>query len=252
MELPDKEPPPDLGKLVSDQPEPKAARIKHFVGTPINCLPRRQTAFRCEGFSTTIGEPKKIPHKAYLSSKIIIAPEDLDLNHKLQLQELTKYYETRQDFLRDVVLPFGQDLEPVGMPGTSLRLINWTVTILAQMRSIVYFIDANGELHAQDPGGVSRRVDIGNSYLQTIAPPLCKVDFDPCRRHARIRFPVKFQAEPMITTLGQLNFFRWANRICLLKWMQPRTAELEQHMALYKKLHAKRKRGELDEEFGDF
>jgi len=246
MELPDREPPPDLGKLEPVKVDEKPVRINHFVGAPVNCLPRRQTAFRCEGFSTTIGEPKKNPQKAYLSSKAIIEHKDLDLNHTLQLQELTKYYADKMSFLENVVVPFGKDLEPVGMRGISLRLINWTVTILAQMRSIVYYVDADGELHDNDPGGLCRRVDIGNSYLQTIAPPLCKVDFDPCRRHARIKFPVTFQAEPIITTLGQLNFFRWANRICLLKWMQPRTAELEQHMALYKKMQAKRKRGEIE------
>jgi hypothetical protein len=127
------------------------------------------------------------------------------------------------------------------MPGISLRLINWTVTILAQLRSIVYFIDSEGNVHDTEPSGKFRKIELGNAYLKAISPPLCKVDFDPCKRHARILFPVKFQEEPLNTTLGQLNFFRWVNRICLLKWMVPRTAELASNMAEYKKIATKRK-----------
>lgn len=246
MEIPDKEPPPDL---ICKQPFkcPEVKQVKHFVGKPLQFLPRRQTAFQRDGFTAKIGGEKRPPARSYLSASLVVTPKELDMNHKLQLEELERYYENKQDFLRDVVLPFGTDSQPLGMSGISLRLINWTVTILAQLRSIVYYVDAEGQVSEDEPPTPHRKVELGNAYLQAISPPLCKVDFDPCKRHARILFPVKFRDEPLNTTLGQLNFFRWVNRIGLLKWMVPRTAELAQCMAEYKKMAMKRKHEQCED-----
>jgi hypothetical protein len=252
LDLPDKEPPADCEEeqSFSIHVPVKKAQLKHFTGAPVRFLPRRQTGFKCDKFTPLIGSDKVAsPAKPYLTAALLPSLAVLDLNHRLQFDELTRFFATKQDFLQNVVLPFGG---PPCDGRPSLRLLNWTVTILAQLRSLTYFVDAQKRVFDTreecETGGVEPfvKIELGNSYLQAIAPPSSKVDFDPCRRHARILFPVAFRPEPIETTLGQLNFFRWVHRIALLQWVDPRKAELKKYMTEYKKLTGKRKRdGEL-------
>jgi len=252
LDLPDKEPPADCEEeqSFSIHVPVKKAQLKHFTGTPVRFLPRRQTGFKCEKFTPLIGSDKvAITMKPYLTAALLPSLAVLDLNHRLQFDELTRFYASKQDYLQNVVLPFGG---PPCDGRPSLRLLNWTVTILAQLRSLAYYVDAQKRVFDTreecETGGVEPfvKIELGNSYLQAIAPPSSKVDFDPCRRHARILFPVAFRPEPIETTLGQLNFFRWVHRIALLQWVEPRKAELKKYMTEYKKLTGKRKRdGEL-------
>ena len=247
LDLPDKEPPADCEEEAFPVHVPvKTVQVKHFTGAPVRFLPRRQTGFKCEKFTPLIGSDK-VASKPYLVAALLPNLAVLDLNHRLQLDELTRFYAGKQGYLRDVVVPFGG---PPCDGRPSLRLLNWTVTILAQLRSLTYYVDAEKKVFdtLEACGGAAGpcvKIELGNSYLQAIAPPSSKVDFDPCRRHARILFPVAFRPEPIETTLGQLNFFRWVHRIALLQWIEPRKAELKKYMTEYKKLTGKRKRDNL-------
>ena len=236
LDLPDKEPPADCEEeqIFSIQVPVKKAQLKHFTGAPVRFLPRRQTGFKCEKFTPLIGSDKVASTKPYLIAALLPNLAVLDLNHRLQFDELTRFYASKQDYLQNVVLPFGG---PPCDGRPSLRLLNWTVTILAQLRSLTYYVDAQKRVFDTreecESGGAEPfvKIELGNSYLQAIAPPSSKVDFDPCRRHARILFPVAFRPEPIETTLGQLNFFRWVHRIALLQWVEPRKAELKKYIS---------------------
>ena len=67
--------------------------------------------------------------------------------------------------------------------------------------------------------------------------------FDPFRRHERITFIL--ETEPTVkaieTTIGQLNFFRWALQNHVLVYIEKHLNEIEDHMATYQKEVVKNK-----------
>jgi hypothetical protein len=75
-----------------------------------------------------------------------------------------------------------------------------------------------------------------------------KLYFDPFRRHNRISFVVQTAPHMAIeTTLGQLNFFRWAIQNHILDYVQSHLTEIEEAMTQYqshrkKRSHSKEKK----------
>lgn len=65
--------------------------------------------------------------------------------------------------------------------------------------------------------------------------------FDPFRRHERISFVVDQNPLTVIeTTVGQLNFFRWATENEVINYVFTKLADIELHMAKYQKEHKSR------------
>jgi hypothetical protein len=116
---------------------------------------------------------------------------------------------TLQDFFADpgrldTVLPILQ-----GKSGVSLRLIDWFVTNYAKKHNISYILNQRQFLvyfhYKRELKAYSKRL------------------FDPFCRRERIMFQARGY-EPFVTTVGQLNFFRWALEKDILTYI---TANLE-------------------------
>jgi hypothetical protein len=150
----------------------------------------------------------------------------------LLLGSLTSFYQKNPDkraVLYEIVT--GDSL-------LSLRVIDWFVTHYAKAFNIVYWIDdTEKRLYEQPVAGSQFRKF--NVYLDTRAQlkSYTKLHFDPFRRHERISFVL--ENEPYLkvieTTVGQLNFFRWALQNHLLEYIQNHLADIEDHMATYQK-----------------
>nr|WRJ69773.1 hypothetical protein TetV2_00324 [Oceanusvirus sp.] len=103
-----------------------------------------------------------------------------------------------------------------GTEDLSLRLIDWFVTNYAKRNNSIAVVD-------------DTQFSIYHSY-RTQLETYSKHQFDPFRRHQRIRYV--YDGENSIeTTVGQLNFFRWAVENGILEHIRRNKAAIEKDMA---------------------
>ena len=149
----------------------------------------------------------------------------------LLLTSLTAYYEKHprhRDLLYNVVS---------GTSPFSLRVIDWFVTHYAKSYNVVYWINDTTNTISEIPtSDVNFRKF--NVYLDTRAQlkSYTKLHFDPFRRHERISFVLEQSPMKVIeTTVGQLNFFRWALHNHLLDYILNHLVDIEEHMSTFQK-----------------
>ena len=107
---------------------------------------------------------------------------------ELIVSSLQKFYAGRTDMKE--ILPILQ-----GTSDLSLRLVDWFVTNYAKKHNTAYILEGQEFLVYMNY----------KSQLKAYSKKL----FDPFCRRERILFQVP-EEEPFVTTVGKLNFFRWA------------------------------------------
>jgi hypothetical protein len=127
---------------------------------------------------------------------------------ELIIQSLQSFYTNRSDLKEILVLLEGESI-------MSLRLIDWFVTNYAKQYNISYiykgqeffvYIDYKNQLKA---------------YSKKL--------FDPFCRRERIMFQMK-DIPAFITTVGKLNFFRWAIEKGVIDYIKLNLVEVEKEM----------------------
>ena len=116
-----------------------------------------------------------------------------------------------------------------GESKTSLRIIDWFVTNFAKEYFTVYTIPAktrcstvlNGEENME-------RFKVFNSYKLELKA-YNKSRFDPFCRRDRITIPYN-ETTGMVTTIGQLNFFKWAIENRILEYIEKNFEAIENDM----------------------
>jgi len=104
-----------------------------------------------------------------------------------------------------------------GTSPASLRLIEWFVTNHAKRNDVV--ISSRGE-----------QINVHHSYRAALKT-FSKEQFDPFRRHERIRFVYgDGEGEAIETTVGQLNFFKWATETGVLDYICENKESIERQM----------------------
>lgn len=156
----------------------------------------------------------------------------------LLLSSLSKYFtEHKKDAL--VLQQLVEGTYPV-----SLRVIDWFVTHYSKLKNIIYWIDdSKGTLLEGMPTQFTPNIRKFHLYYEYRAQlkSYTKLYFDPFRRHNRISFVI--QSSPHIaieTTLGQLNFFRWAIHNHILDYVRIHLTEIEESMTQYQVQRKKR------------
>lgn len=111
----------------------------------------------------------------------------------------------------------------------SLRLIDWFVTNYAKEYFTVYKIPAKNRCSTVINGeeGMERFKVFNNYKLELKA--YNKSRFDPFCRRERITFPIN-QHTGIETTIGQLNFFKWAIENGVLSYIDTNFDEIETDM----------------------
>ncbi len=149
----------------------------------------------------------------------------------LLLTSLTTYYVKHPEH-RELLYNIVSGYSPL-----SLRVIDWFVTHYAKSFNVVYWInDIDNTISEVPTADVKFRKF--NVYLDTRAQlkSYTKLHFDPFRRHERISFVLETSPMKVIeTTVGQLNFFRWALHNQLLDYIQNHLIEIEEHMSSLQK-----------------
>lgn len=157
---------------------------------------------------TTTPDPQTRKRKIHCKQELII-------------QSLQRFYSGRTD-LNEIV-----DLLK-GTSDVSLRLIDWFVTNYSKLHSTSYIL--NG----------SEFVVYMNYKNQLKA--YSKKLFDPFCRRERISFQIPGH-EAFLTTVGKLNFFRWAIEKGILEYIKGHQQEIEKEMNAAMKEQAKARSG---------
>jgi len=127
---------------------------------------------------------------------------------ELIINSLQKFYADRTD--TDDVMKLLQ-----GTSVISLRLIDWFVTNYARQHTISYILNSQEFL-------VYMKY---KSQLKAYSKKL----FDPFCRRERIMFQIPGQ-EQILTTVGKLNFFRWAIEKGVINYIQMNLVKIEKEM----------------------
>jgi len=137
-------------------------------------------------------------------------------------------YSTQNDLIMKQLLTFYKDssrLERMlgiinGDSQISLRIVDWFATNYSKKYYTVY------DLKGKD--GISRRFKVYNDYKLKLKA-YQKKRFDPFCRWERIVIPYKNDTS-IQTTIGQLNFFKWAIENQILDYIENNFEAIEKDM----------------------
>lgn len=103
-----------------------------------------------------------------------------------------------------------------GESSISLRIVDWFVTNYAKQKFTVYNLNSG------------KRFKVYNDYKLKLRA-YSKKRFDPFCRWERIVIPYKNE-KSIQTTIGQLNFFKWALENEVIKFIQDNYSDIESDM----------------------
>ena len=113
----------------------------------------------------------------------------------------------------------------------SLRIIDWFVTNYSKKFNIFYCIYCNQDgKNTFDKEGnyIHKHFNTYQSYKSQLKS-YSKKKFDPFCRRQRIEFEYK-EGQKIETTVGQLNFFKWAIENLIIDYILLHYSEIEQDM----------------------
>jgi hypothetical protein len=156
--------------------------------------------------SEVISSSKGTPRR----SNIVVPVDQLSPDNQSDYNKLKDYF--TEAVLQEHVLPIILQKSTV-----SLRLLDWLVTNYAKAHACEYNL----------PSRVFP-FNVHHSYRAKLSE-LQKSGFDPFCRDRRIYFPIN-DKQRLLTTIGQLNFFRWAIENQVLEFAKQHADEIEAHM----------------------
>ena len=121
----------------------------------------------------------------------------------------------------------------------SLRIIDWFVTNYSKKYNTSYFMNSKKLLDEDDI--IKDNIKQFNVYYsyKTQLKSYSKKKFDPFCRRDRIEFTIG--EEKVISTIGQLNFFKWAINNLILDYIKIYYKEVEEDMNIcYNNIHKKK------------
>jgi hypothetical protein len=156
------------------------------------------------------------------------------MSRELLLTSLTSFYTNHSehsDAIASII---------AGSSKLSLRILDWFVTHYARTNQVIYYIDSVKHVlldeYPKNGGGAHiRKFNLYLEYRKQLQS-YTKMFFDPFRRHERISFIIDKDSYKVIeTTVGQLNFFRWAMEHHVIEYVLKNIDRIEKHMALMTK-----------------
>jgi hypothetical protein len=121
-----------------------------------------------------------------------------------------------------------EEIMPIltGTSPVSLRLIDWFVTNYSKKNNVSYPIE---EAVTSNGPTITRQFMVHFHYKRELKA-YSKRLFDPFCRRERISFQVRGQPAIEETTVGQLNFFRWALEKGVVNYILEHAADIERDM----------------------
>lgn len=134
---------------------------------------------------------------------------------QLLMHSLQNFFETNAESFvqfQDIIQPNSK---------VSLRVIDWFITNYSRAHDINF----------PHPRNEEQLFVVHDSYKSQLKA-YSKRQFDPFCRRMRINFYSK-PTEKVVTTVGQLNFFRWAIENGVMQYIHDNFAVIEEHMKDY-------------------
>ena len=141
---------------------------------------------------------------------------------ELLLTSLTRFYRDGDNFEKLCSLIRSDSL-------LSLRLVDWFVTNYAKKYNTIYLFNADTKKIVSDTTGLGNilQINVFQGYKSQLKA-FSKKRFDPFCRRDRIDFVCK--NNKISTTLGQLNFFRWAMTTGFIDYIRDNKDIIEEDM----------------------
>ena len=139
---------------------------------------------------------------------------------------ITKYFSNRTIFNRLITILKGE--------GVSLRLIDWFVTNYCKKYNTMYNVMDYRESKSEQTDAQRKSFDnfiIVHTNYKGQLKAYSKKNFDPFCRRNRIRFYYE-DNKYFITTVGQLNFFKWALEYNIIDYVEKHMKEIEDDLNL--------------------
>lgn len=133
---------------------------------------------------------------------------NLNTQNDLLMKNLMEFYQNKANIDKMMAIINGES-------NISLRIVDWFVTNYAKKNYTVYNINDN-------------RFKVYNDYKLKLKA-YAKRRFDPFCRWERITVPYN-EEKFMETTIGQLNFFKWAIENKIVDYIETNYAAIEQDM----------------------
>ena len=152
------------------------------------------------------------------------------INNALLLESLHNYY--RKPYNRDKLVYILNSSDSI-----SLRSIDWFITNYSKKKNTYYIV-------YEDKDGIPSFNDIDNKYRNNMnvfhsyksqLKAYSKKKFDPFCRRDRLLFKID-DDHSVETTIGQLNFFKWAISNLIIDYIELNKDCIEQDMNLSLKL----------------
>lgn len=148
---------------------------------------------------TAPASPESTSLKPNSTAAVIEKVDDFGFDNKEKL-----YYRSLKDYYRKHPSSVKTMLDIINNESKiSLRIIDWFVTRYSKKHRVKYEMDS-----ARDDYHFENSFDVHLNYKAQLKS-YTKKYFDPFRRRRKFDF-VSNSGEKFVTTLGQLNFFRWA------------------------------------------
>lgn len=141
---------------------------------------------------------------------------NLQTQNDLLLNTLTDFYKNSQNIHTMMGIINGET-------SISLRIVDWFVTNYAKKNYTVYEIPSSTTNTSS-----KTRFKVYNEYKLKLKA-YSKKRFDPFCRWDRITIPYNTN-QCMETTIGQLNFFKWAIENNIIQYIQENYTDIEQDM----------------------
>jgi hypothetical protein len=120
----------------------------------------------------------------------------------------------------------------------SLRIIDWFVTNYSKKNNTSYLINNKELIINDDNSENAKQFNVYYSYKAQLKS-YSKKQFDPFCRRNRIEFTI--DGENIISTIGQLNFFKWAINNLILDYIKINYKDIEEDMNIcYNNIHKKK------------
>ena len=169
------------------------------------------------------------PNKLDKSDEVTItikACKNISSKQALLIIPITKYFSKKTLLHKLIAILKGESI--------SLRLIDWFVTNYCKKFNIMYNLNdfrpvQEGQTEAQRKA-FDNYILVHTNYKGQLKA-YSKRNFDPFCRRNRIRFYYE-ENKYFVTTVGQLNFFKWAMENHIIDYIQVHLKEIEDDMNL--------------------
>ena len=180
----------------------------------------------CKDEKCTVPQPTSTKATEPTANIVVKACKNITSKQALLIIPITKYFSNKKLLNKLIIILKGETI--------SLRLIDWFVTNYCKKYNVMYNItdykENSPDKTKEQLQSFDNFIIVHNNYKGQLKA-YSKRNFDPFCRRNRIRFYYD-EGKYFVTTVGQLNFFKWAIENHIVDYIEKHRKEIEDDMNL--------------------